>query len=98
MHMTAFTVAAARKLLAIFETEIKPVLQDAKTTDFMNIGLVLKGYLLSTLNWDSDISFGYLVPTFGHRVHFKNQIIQPLRNDFDWTREESIGVMVGLEI
>ena len=88
MHMTAFTVAAARKLLAIFETEIKPVLQDAKTTDFMNIGLVLKGYLLSTLNWDSDISFGYVVPTFGHRVNFKHPLIAPIRYDFEWTREE----------
>ena len=88
MHMTAFTVAAARKLLAVFETEIKPVLQDATVSDTKNIGKVLKGFLLSTLNWDSDISFGYLVPTLGHRINFKQLLVHPIRYDFDWTREE----------
>ena len=88
MHMTAFTVGAARKLLAKFDSEIKPILEDVKSKDFMHIGVVLKRYMFSTLKWDADISFGWLVPTFGHVLHFQNPIIQPIRNDFDWTRIE----------
>ena len=88
MHMTSFTVTAARKLLARFEAEIKPILEDVETKYFMHIGIVLKRYLLSTLNWQADISFGWLVPTFGHVLHFRHPILQPIRRGFNWIRDE----------
>ena len=88
MHMTAFTVAAARKMHATWETEIRPILEDVKAEDQMHIGLALKRFEMMNLDWHADISFAYMVPTFGHVINFKNPIIQPIPKDFNWARIE----------
>ena len=59
MHMTSFSVGVARKLLAMFDDETKPILEDTKLAYFMDIGVVLKRLLLSELHRDSEIAFWF---------------------------------------
>ena len=89
MHMTAFTVGAARKLLERFDSEIKPLLLEVrKEGHCMHIGIVLRRFILANHNWDAELSFGWLLPTFGHVLHFKEPMFLPISEDYTFERDE----------
>ena len=54
----------------------------------MHIGIVLRRFILANIHWGAELAFGWLLPTFGHVVHFKEPMLQPISEDYSFQRDE----------
>ena len=88
MSMVAITKEAAERLLPLYDTQIRPVL-DNIMCDGYNLGLGLQHFLSSQRGTDNEIRYSVMAPAFGHVVEYEKCIEMPLSDTLSLERREN---------